>query len=146
LQIFDHEKPIEVQTDASDYAISGTISQPTDAGKWKPVLFYSRKLVSAEMNYATPDKEILTIVQMIKNFQHSLRDTKYPVAVKTDHRNLQSFMTTKELNARQARWAEELGKYQFIIKHIKGNENVVADALSRRPDYEERLNRKKAIL
>jgi RNase H-like domain found in reverse transcriptase len=68
LQIFDYEKPIEVQTDASDYAISGMISQPTDAGKWKPVPFYSRKLVPAEMNYATPDKEMLAIVQMMKKF------------------------------------------------------------------------------
>ena len=46
-------------------------------------------------------------------------------------------MTTKELNARQARWAEELSSYDFVIEHVKGKENVVADALSRRPDYEE---------
>jgi RNase H-like domain found in reverse transcriptase len=85
LQIFDYEKPIEVQTDASDYAISGTISQPTDEGRWKPVLFYSRKLVPAEMNYTTPDKEMLAIVQIMKRFQHYLRETKYPVVVKTDH-------------------------------------------------------------
>src|SRR4029077_16848672 len=120
LQLFDYEKPIEVQTDASDYAISGTISQPTNEGKWKPVLFYSRKLTPPEMNYATPDKEMLAIVQMMKKFQHYLRDTRYPLIVKTEHRNLQSFMITKELNARQARWAEELVKYKFVIKHIKG--------------------------
>ena len=46
-------------------------------------------------------------------------------------------MTTKELNARQARWAEELSSYDFVIEHIKGKENTVADALSRRPDYQE---------
>ena len=46
-------------------------------------------------------------------------------------------MTTKELNARQARWAEELSAYNFVIEHVKGRENVVVDALSRRPDYEE---------
>ena len=46
-------------------------------------------------------------------------------------------MTTKELNARQARWAEELSSYNFVIVHIKGKENTVADALSRRPDYRE---------
>jgi hypothetical protein len=39
------------------------------------------------------------------------------------------------LNARQARWAEELSSYDFVIEHVKGKENVVADALSRRPDY-----------
>jgi hypothetical protein len=44
-------------------------------------------------------------------------------------------MTTKELNARQARWAEELSSFDFKIEHIKGKENKVADALSRRADY-----------
>jgi len=36
----------------------------------------------------------------MKKFQHYLRGTKYPVIVKSDHRNLRTFMTTKELNAR----------------------------------------------
>jgi hypothetical protein len=52
-------------------------------------------------------------------------------------------MTTKELNAR-ARWAEELSAYNFVIEHVKGRENVVvADALSRRSDYEEKIVERK---
>ena len=46
-------------------------------------------------------------------------------------------MPTKELNARQARWAKELSSYNFIIEHIEGKENTVADALSRRHDYKD---------
>jgi hypothetical protein len=41
----------------------------------------------------------------------------------------------KELSARQARWAEELSPYDFVIEHVKGKENIVADTLSRRPDH-----------
>jgi Integrase zinc binding domain/Chromo (CHRromatin Organisation MOdifier) domain/RNase H-like domain found in reverse transcriptase/Integrase core domain len=82
---------------------------------------------------------------MFKKYQHYLRETKYPVVVKTDHRNLVYFMTTKELNARQARWAEELTKYNFRIEHVRGKENVVADALSRRPDYKQEPERAKTI-
>ena len=89
------------------------------------------------MNYTTHDKEMLAIVHTMKKFQHYLRGTKHPVIVKSDHRNLRTFMTTKDLNARQARWAEELSSYNFVIEHIKGKENKVADALSRRPDYKE---------
>jgi transposase InsO family protein len=137
LIIIDLEKQIWVHADASDYAIGSEISQLDENGKRRPVLFYSRKLLPAEMNYSTADKELLAIVQTMKKFQHYLRGTKYPVIVKSDHRNLRTFMTTKELNARQARWAEELSSYDFIIEHVKGKENVVADALSRRPDYEE---------
>ena len=135
LILIDLEKQIYVHADASDYALGSEISQLDEKGKRRPVLFYSRKLTPAEMNYSTADKELLAIVQTMKKFQHYLRGTKYPVIVKSDHRNLRTFMTTKELNARQTRWAEELSSYDFVIEHIKGKENTVADALSRRPDY-----------
>ena len=137
LILHDPEKETWLHADASDYAIGAEISQLDQNGKRRPVLFYSRKLLPAEMNYSTPDKEMLAIVHTMKKFQHYLRGTKYPVIVKSDHRNLRTFMTTKELNARQARWAEELSSYNFVIEHIKGKENKVADALSRRPDYQE---------
>jgi hypothetical protein len=37
-----------------------------------------------------------------------------------------------DLNARQARWLAFLNKFDFEVKHIKGKENKVADALRRR--------------
>jgi hypothetical protein len=43
-------------------------------------------------------------------------------------------MTTKELNGRQARWAEKLARFDFIIEHRPEKTNP-ADAPSRRPDY-----------
>jgi hypothetical protein len=36
-----------------------------------------------------------------------------------------------KLNARQSRWMALLREFDFEIKHIKGKENRVADALSR---------------
>jgi hypothetical protein len=138
LILFDEEKQIWMHADASDYAIGAEISQKDEQGRRRPVLFYSRKLLPAEMNYTTADKEMLAIVQTFKKFRHMLQGTKYPVIVKSDHQNLRTFMTTKELNARQARWADELCAYDFRIEHIKGKENKVADALSRRSDYREK--------
>src|SRR5882762_4885830 len=135
LILFDTEKQVWMHADASDYAIGAEISQLDEKGRRRPVLFYSRKLLPAEMNYTTADKELLAIVQTFKKFRHMLQGTKFPVIVKSDHKNLRTFMTTKELNARQARWAEELAAYDFRIEHIKGAENKVADALSRRADY-----------
>jgi hypothetical protein len=140
LILFDYEKQIWVHAGASNYAIGSVISQLDDKGRMRPVLFYSRKLLPAEMNYSTPDKELLAIVQTLKKYRHYLQGTKYPVIVKSDHQNLRTFTTTKTLNARQARWAEELSAYDFVIEHIKGKENTVADALSRRPDYRENCN------
>jgi hypothetical protein len=68
----------------------------------------------------------------MKEFQYYMRGSKFPEIVKSDYRNLRMVTTTKELNAHQARG--ELCAYNFLLERIKGKENVVADALSRRPD------------
>ena len=49
-----------------------------------------------------------------------------------DHRALEYFMTKQKLNARQARWAEYLSRFNFRITYRPGCENRAADALSRR--------------
>ena len=53
----------------------------------------------------------------------------------TDHKNLEYFTTTKVLNKRQARWAEELAEYNFVIYYRTGASNTKANLLSRRADY-----------
>ena len=53
--------------------------------------------------------------------------------VHTDHAPLVQILTKKveDLTPRQLRWLERLESFDFTIKFIKGNENLVADALSR---------------
>ena len=53
-----------------------------------------------------------------------------PFVVKIDYKNLTSFLTTKELNRQQVRWAKMLLKYYFEIKYIKGTNNVKIDVLN----------------
>ena len=44
-------------------------------------------------------------------------------------------MDTKKLSPRQVRWLKKFACYDFAIKHLKNENNVWADVLSRRPDY-----------
>src|SRR5438045_3624665 len=81
---------------------------------------------------------MLAIVQSMKHWRHYLEGAKYPIQIKSDHKNLETFMTTKVLNHRQARWAEFLAGYDFILVHIKGTKNP-ADGPSRHPDYMENV-------
>ena len=53
--------------------------------------------------------------------------------VKTDHNNLSYFLTQKDLNERQQKWVNKIQAFDFDFKYVKGKNNVVADALSRRP-------------
>ena len=48
----------------------------------------------------------------------------------SDNISLKYLFDQQNLNARQARWLSFLSKHDFEIKHIKGKENKVADALS----------------
>ena len=135
LQHFDPSQKIRVETDASAFAIAGILSQPDDVGNWRPVAFWSRKMIPAEQNYETHDQELLAIVATFKQWRHYLERSLYPIEVLTDHHNLRGFMKLKELAPRQARWALKLAAYDFEIIHRAGKTNP-ADPPSRRPDYE----------
>ena len=59
------------------------------------------------------------------------------ITVYSDHHNLLWFTETKIYNRRQARWAEKLSKFDFVIVFRPGKDGGKPDALSRRPDYAE---------
>ena len=132
---FNLEKEITVETDASDYALGGVINQKGPNRKLHPVAFYSRKLTAAELNYEIHDKELLAIVECLREWRSYLEGPKYRVKVYSDYKNLLYFTTTKALNRRQVRWSELLANYNFEVLYKKGLENGRADALSRRPDH-----------
>ncbi|EDN10041.1 hypothetical protein HCAG_05844 [Histoplasma mississippiense (nom. inval.)] len=136
---FDPARRIQIEPDASTFAVAAILSQLQDDGHWHPVAFWSRKLIDAETRYDTHDKELLAIVAAFKNWRHYLEGSQYPIQVWSDHANLQYFMTTKELNRRQARWAEALSAYDFVLLHRPGSKNP-ADGPSRRADYSEAYN------
>jgi hypothetical protein len=135
---YDPAAPIKVETDASNFACSGILSQlqsiRDENPQWHPVAFWSRKFIPAEQNYETYDQEMLAIVGAFKHWRHYLEGAMEAVRVLTDHNNLKGFMTLKQLNGRQARWATFLAAFDFVIEHRPGKTNP-ADAPSRRPDY-----------
>ena len=124
-----------VETDASDSVVAGILSQKHADGVWHPVAYFSKKMTPAECNYDIYDKELLAIIRAFEEWRPELAgdvDNSNPTKVFTDHKNLEYFMDTKQLNARQARWAEFLSQYNFEIQFRRGVTNVKADTLTRR--------------
>ncbi|SGZ26524.1 BQ5605_C024g09932 [Microbotryum silenes-dioicae] len=128
--------PSIIETDASDFAISGILSQVTD-GHLRPVAFMSRKMLPAEQNYEIHDKELLAIVECIKIWRHYLEGSQHPFKIYTDHAALQYFQTKRVLTRRQARWSETVNHHKYTIEYRSGSKNNKADTLSRRPDFSE---------
>jgi hypothetical protein len=100
---FDAHRECIVETDASDFALGGTLSQPTEDKKLHPNAFHSRKFSPAEINYEIHNKELLAIVDCFKAWRRYLEGSLHTVQVFTDYKNLEYFITTKVLNRRQAR-------------------------------------------
>jgi hypothetical protein len=132
---FDPEQPVIVETDASDFALGSILSQRNKENRLHPVAFHSRKFTSAEINYEIHDKELLAIVDSFKHWRRYLEGAAHQVQVFSDHQNLEYFTTTKVLNRRQARWAQELAGIDFKIYYRPGSKNGKPDALSRRSEY-----------
>jgi transposase InsO family protein len=130
----DPKRPYEVMTDASDFAISGVLSQKQDDGTTRPIAFYSAKMNDAERRYATHEKELLGLIRAVEHWRCYLEGNEHPIILLSDHRSLQHLSTQPKLSARQARWVEKLSEFEFIIRYMPGELNVVADRLSRRPD------------
>ena len=97
---FSYDEPIIMETDASDYALGARLTQPGPGGKHRPVAFWSRKMIPAELNYDVHDKELLAIVSAFQVWRAYLEGAKYTVTVKSDHKNLTFFTTTKVLTRR----------------------------------------------
>ena len=81
----------------SDFVLGACLLQKYD-GVWYLVAYYSRKMISLELNYDIYDKELLGIIAVLKEWRVFLQGTVEPFIVKTDHKNLTRFLITKELN------------------------------------------------
>ena len=88
--------PFEIHTDASDFQIGAVLSQ-----RGKPLAFFSRKLNSAQKNYTVTEKELLAIVECLKQFRNIVYG--FPVKVYSDHKNLVHTATASE-SQRVTRW------------------------------------------
>jgi hypothetical protein len=73
--------------------------------------------------------ELAAIVHALKMWRHYLLGRKFVLMI--DHCGLRYLFDQPKLNAIQARWMALLSEFDFEIKHVKGKENKVADALSR---------------
>ena len=74
-------KKFIINTDDSKTQLGGVISK-----NGKPIAFYSRKLTPPQINYTTTERELLSIVETLKEFRTILLGHR--ITVYTDNKNI----------------------------------------------------------
>ena len=125
----DYNQTFHVHTDMSKFQMGGVVSQ----NKISEV-FFSKKLNKAQLKYTINEKELLNIVEMLKQFKTMLHGQK--VKVHIDHQNLN--YDNSDYSSDRVLWQRLLlEEYGAKVKYIKGEYNVLANALSRLPKADE---------
>ena len=132
LQIYDHEKEVVLETDASSFGLGAVLKQPDELGTLHPVFYFSRKLTPKEKrDYDTIHLECKAIKEAIKYWQYYLIGRTFTVC--SDHKPLQNLRTKSRTDELLGHLVHYLLQFNFKIIYKPGKENVLADTLSRYP-------------
>ena len=127
----DFKQPFKLEVDASGVGAGAVLFQESADGIDHPVCFFSKKFNKHQLNYSTIGKEALALLLALQHFEVYLGSSPVPVTVYTDHNPLVFLSRMYNQNQRLMRWALIAQNYNLEIKHKKGTENIMADALSR---------------
>jgi hypothetical protein len=121
----------KLSVDASDVGVGAVLIQEDKNGVEHPVCYFSKKLNKHQRNYSTIEKECLALILALQHFEIYLSSAPSSIIVFSDHNPLTFISKMKNKNQRLLRWSLLLQEYDLEIRHIKGKDNIIADALSR---------------
>ncbi|GMF19940.1 unnamed protein product [Phytophthora fragariaefolia] len=135
----DFSRPFHVNVDASDFGIGGYLFQLDENKAEKVIAYGGRMLSKPEMVYPTLEKELLAVLHAMLTWKVYLLDR--PFYLNTDHHTLEIILQQQTCSLRLARWLNELALFQSLFKRVPGPSNVIADAISRRQDWNDGTSR-----
>ncbi|KAI7800925.1 hypothetical protein IRJ41_015687 [Triplophysa rosa] len=125
------QKPFLLAVDASACGAGAVLLQKDTEGIEHPVCYFSKKFNRHQQVYSTIEKEALALVLAVQHFEIYLSSPCGPIVVYTDHNPLIFLDRMRGKNQRIMRWSLTLQPFHLQIKHIRGQDNLIADALSR---------------
>lgn len=131
----DPEKPFFLETDASAVATGAVLRQLDSDGQLRPIGYISQALNPTQRNWQIYDRELYAIIRALQTWRHYLLGSPHVVTIHCDHKNLTYWRQPQRLTPRQARWQNELSRYNYKIQAVPGRHMIQSDALSRRSDH-----------
>ncbi len=120
-----------LKIDASNYVKDEILSQYNDEKVLHSMIFYSKSMILAEINYHIYDKKLLVIIQCFEHWWFKLKCIELFIQMFIDHQTLKIFMKNKQLSRRQVNYLNILSKFNFQIIFRLDKMNTKVDALMR---------------
>jgi hypothetical protein len=131
LKMPDVNQPFILETDASKWAVGAALMQKDENGDLHPCGYLSHALTPTERNWQIYDRELFAIIYTLDEWKYLLLGAEHTLTIHCDHKNLTYYRTPQRLTARQARWWNNLSRYNYQLIHVPGAKLTQADALSR---------------
>ncbi len=128
----DHKIVIEIN--ALNYVFKDILFQYNENEILYSVAYFSKKHNSVECNYEIYDKEFMIIVRAFEKWWSELEDSIYSVEIIMNHKNLEYFMSIKQLSRHQAHWSEFLSRFNYCIAYHFDKIDDKLNALTRRSE------------
>ncbi len=131
LRHFNLKRQTILKIDASNYVKDEILSQYNDENVLHLMIFYSKSMIFAEINYHIYDKKLLIIIRCFEHWWFKLKCTELLIQIFIDHQVLKIFMKNKQLSQRQVNYLNILLKFNFQIIFRSDKMNTKVDALIR---------------
>ncbi len=120
-----------LKINASNYVKDEILSQYNNEKVLHSMIFYSKSMILAEINYHIYDKKLLVIIWCFEHWRLELKCIKLLIQMFIDHQTLKIFMKNKQLSQWQVNYLNILLKFNFQIIFRSGRINTKVDALIR---------------
>ena len=124
LALLNFSKPFVLETDASGSGIGAVLSQNNH-----PIAFFSKKMSPVMQKKLAYVREMRAITTAVANFRCYLLSHHF--VIRTDCKILTEMQSQVIWTPKQQEWLPKLLGFDFTIEYKKGNENQVANGLSR---------------
>jgi len=131
LRHFDLKRQAILKINALNYVKDEILSQYDDEKVLYSMIFYSKSMILAEINYHIYDKKLLVIIWCFEHWRLELKCTELLIQMFINHQTLKIFMKNKQLSRWQVNYLNILSKFNFQIIFKSGKINTKVDALIR---------------
>ncbi len=131
LRHFDLKRQAILKINALNYVKDEILSQYDDEKVLHSMIFYSKSMIFAEINYHIYDKKLLVIIWCFEHWQLELKCIELLIQMFINHQTLKIFMKNKQLSQRQVNYLNILSKFNFQIIFRSGKMNTKVNALIR---------------